>query len=113
MTTETGFDALMHEVCVVWGFCGCMKRGAELHVSLLIPSRGPVTADQSVEWVFLADNLNPNVEPERWQRQRQAIRAAFVAHMGGEVADARHLRWSGVPPDEDDPEAKYRAPIRG
>jgi hypothetical protein len=54
----------------------------------------PVTADQFVEWVFLADGMNPNVRPEKWQRIKDAIRAAFIEHMGGEIADAKALRWS-------------------
>ena len=98
--TKLGYDALMHEVCASWGFCGCIKEGQPLHVDFIIPPEGPVTADQFVEWVFLADNLNPNSDPERWARQKQAIRAAFVTHMGGEVVDARQLQWSGLPSPE-------------
>jgi hypothetical protein len=88
------FDKLMHFVCVEWGYCGSVKaNGTPLHVTMFIPDEGPVTADQFVEWVFLADNMNPNVEPERWQRHKEAIRVAFVEHMGGDVADAKDLRW--------------------
>lgn len=86
-----GFDALMHEVCVGHGYCGCMKYGKSLHVTDFIPAEGPVTADQFVEWVFLADNENPNLGPTAHKR---AIRAAFVKHMGADVADARLLQWS-------------------
>lgn len=93
---RSGFDALMHFVCVGWGYCGCVKDGRPLHVDMLIPPDGPVTADQFVEWVFLADNMNPNSEPERWQPHKDAIRAAFVEHMGGEIVDATRLRWSAV-----------------
>src|SRR5689334_13856279 len=88
---KPGFDALMHDVCVVWGYCGSAKYDQPLHVDFLIPPEGPVTADQFVEWVFLADDLNPNLCPES---HRRALRAAFVRHMGGEVVDARLLRWS-------------------
>jgi hypothetical protein len=91
---ETGFDALMHDICVEWGFCGCIKDGRPLHVTWFIPSRGPVRADQFVEWVFLADGLNPNSEPERRQKCKDLIRAAFIRHMGAEVVDAKQLRWS-------------------
>lgn len=86
----------MHEVCVEWGFCGCVKYGQQLHVDQLIPSTGPVTADQFVEWVFLADDMNPNSEPERWSRHKAAIRAAFIEHMGDAVVDASRLRWDEV-----------------
>ncbi|NEX94907.1 hypothetical protein [Caulobacter sp. 17J65-9] len=92
MMIKTGYDALWDVVCVTWGFCGCVKNDKPLHVDDLIPPSGPVSADQFVEWVFLADNLNPNSEPEKWQRHRAAIRAAFIEHMGGEVVDADRLR---------------------
>jgi hypothetical protein len=89
---ESGYDALLHEVCVEFGFCGCIKDGRPLHVNWFIPSRGPVHADQFVEWVFLADNMNPNSRLERWQPLKDAIRAAFIKYMGGEVVDATRLR---------------------
>lgn len=92
--SKTGFDALMDEVCVGLGFCGCIKRGRPLHVSRFIPSSGPVRADQFAEWVFLADDMNPNSKPERWEKIRAKIEDAFVRHMGGAVADASLLRWS-------------------
>ena len=67
--------------------------------------------NQFVEWVFLADNLNPNAEPERWQPHKAAIRAAFVEHMGGEVVDAAQLRWNDVKDVECPPDEKYRGYI--
>ena len=94
---KVGYDRLMHVVCVEWGFCGCIKHGQRLHVDYLIPSEGFVTADQFVEWVFLADDMNPNSEPERWGRHKAAIRAAFAEHMGAEVVETSRLRWSDVP----------------
>jgi hypothetical protein len=97
--SEPGFGALMDEACVGWGFCGCMKNGQDLHVTLLVPPEGPVTADQFVEWLFLADNLNPNDSSVAVQRQKAALRAAFVRHMGGEEVDASMLRWRDVPID--------------
>ena len=109
--TQAGYDALMHEACVEWGFCGCIKRDQPLHVDFLIPPAGPVTADQFVEWLFLADNLNPNHELERWQRHKEALRAAFVRHMGAEVVDARLLRWSDVPSDDDELDQKFRGKL--
>jgi hypothetical protein len=92
--TKVRYDALMDEVCVGWGFCGCIKEGRALHVDFIIPSEGPVTADQFVEWVFLADDVNPNSEPDRWQRHKDAIRAAFIKHMGAEIVEARQLRYA-------------------
>tara|TARA_R100001244_G_scaffold6593_35_gene8427 strand:- start:1106 stop:1399 length:294 start_codon:yes stop_codon:yes gene_type:complete len=94
MTEKTGYDALMDIVCVGWGFCGCIKNDKPLHVDDFIPAEGDVTADQFVEWVFLADNMNPNSDPEQWHRHKQAIRAAFIEHMGGEIVNAKLLQWS-------------------
>ena len=102
----------MHEVCVEWGFCGCIKHARQMHVDLFIPSDGPVTADQFVEWVFLADDMNPSLEPERWDRHKAAIRAAFVQHMGSEVIDASRLRWSDVEQQSTSSNEKYRDQIR-
>ena len=111
MAAEPGYDALMHDVCVVWGFCGCTKHGIPLHVDLFIPPRGPVTADQFVEWVFLADNQNPNLNPERWERHKAAIKDAFVRHLGAQIVDASRLQWSNVPPEDDTSDRMYREPI--
>lgn len=105
----TGFDALMHTACVTWGFCGCMKNGEPLHVTMLIPPAGPVHASQFAEWLILADNLNPNL-PD-YARHKAALSEAFVTHMGNETVDASFLRWSDCEPDTDQPELKYRGKI--
>jgi hypothetical protein len=106
---KTGFDALMHEACATWGFCGCMKHGEPLHVTTLIPPCGPVHANQFVEWLFLADNLNPNLE--KYDRQKAALAAAFLTCMGSDVVDAKLLRWSDCPADTDEPDLKFRGRI--
>jgi hypothetical protein len=106
--SKQGYDHLMHVVCVEWGFCGCVKHDQRLHVDQLIPSEGLVTADQFVEWVFLADDMNPNSDPGQWNRHKAAIRAAFIQHMGGEVVDASRLRWSDVPEQPKGADEKFR-----
>jgi hypothetical protein len=94
MTDKTGYDALMHDVCVGYGFCGCIKDGEPLHVDHFIPSEGMVSADQFVEWLFLADDMNPSsYTGARWDALKQKIRSAFVEHMGSDVVDAARLRW--------------------
>lgn len=84
---EPGYDALLHEVCVRLGYCGCIKDGKPLHVDDFIPETGLVSADQYAEWVVLADNLTPSTSPHL-----KDIRAAFVRHMGAESIDAKLLR---------------------
>lgn len=97
MRTETGFDALMTFVCVDLGYCGCVKNEQAFDVTLLIPECGIVTADQFADWVFLADNQNPNVDRNGWLNQKKAIRDAFVKHMGSEIVDASRLQFTRDP----------------
>lgn len=91
MRIKAGYDSLMNAVCVGLGYCGCIRDGEPLHVDVFIPQDGLVTADQFVEWVILADNLDPKFVPNAHKR---AIGSAFVQAMGGDVADAKALRWS-------------------
>jgi hypothetical protein len=90
---KSNYEALMDFVCVKWGFCGCVKNEKPLHVDDLIPPDGPVSADQFVEWIFLADNMNPNVDPDKWNKAKKAIKSAFIEKMGGDIVDAKLLRW--------------------
>jgi hypothetical protein len=82
---------LMEELRNDLGFVGSRRGEHLLTVEALIPEAGPVTADQFVEWVFLAQGMNPNVDPGRWQPVKRAIRSSFVRHMGAEVVDARRF----------------------
>lgn len=109
--TPKGFDALMDIACPGWGFCGCIQHGTHLHVDLLIPSKGPVSADQFVDWLFLADDMNPNSDLEKWQPVRQALRGAFIDCMGAEVVDASRLVWSSCEPRESTSHHKFRGKI--
>jgi hypothetical protein len=109
--TSKGFDALMEIACPGWGFCGCIKYGNPLHVTDIIPSSGPVSADQFVEWLFLADDMNPNSDLQGWQRAKQALREAFVECMGSEVVDASRLIWSCCEPAVSTSHLKFRGKI--
>ena len=84
---KPGYAALLHEVCVRLGYCGCIKDDKPLHVDDFIPEAGLITADQFAEWVVLADNLTPSTSPHL-----KHIRDAFVRHMGAEAVDATLLR---------------------
>jgi hypothetical protein len=104
--SKTGYDALMHEACVTWGYCGCIKRGQPLHVDLLIPPAGPVTADQFIEWLILADDVNPN--EARHERMKTALRDVFIRTMGAETVDASLLRWSHAHAGDPLPDQRFK-----
>jgi hypothetical protein len=84
---NSSYTALLDEVCVGLGYCGCIKQGKPLHVNDFIPEVGLVTADQFAEWVVLADDMTPSTNPHL-----KLIRRAFVRHMGAEAVDAALLR---------------------
>jgi hypothetical protein len=90
---KSAYTALRNEVCVGWGYCGCIKDGEPLHVDSFIPAQGTVTADQFVEWVFVAENLEPSLRPKSHWR---GLRDAFVKHMGTSAVDASRLRWDAL-----------------
>lgn len=93
MEQKSGYDALMHDVCVGRGWCGGIVDGRPSHVDHFIPQSGPVTADQFVDWLFRADGMDPAANPQKWQKHKDALRAAFVRHMGSDVVDASRLKW--------------------
>ena len=79
----------MEEVCVGMGYCGSVVDGEPRHLDMYIPESGPVTADDFVNWLFLAEGLDPI-----GSAHADNIRKAFIEHMGGEVVDARELKWA-------------------
>jgi hypothetical protein len=93
MDIKHDYNALMNEVCVGLGWCGGMVDGKPSHVYDFIPETGPVTADQFVDWLFLADGMVPTAEPDKWQKHKDMLRDAFVRHMGSAVVDASMLKW--------------------
>lgn len=54
MEQRSGYDALMHEVCVKHGWWDGIVNGRPSHVHDLIPEPGPITADRFVDWLFMA-----------------------------------------------------------
>ena len=81
------YAALLNEVCVGLGYCGCVKDDVRSHVDDFIPTAGQVTADQFAEWVVLAENMVPATNPHL-----KDIRRAFVRHMGADAVDAKLFR---------------------
>lgn len=82
----------MGEVCVRCGFCGSYVDGTPSHVGDFIPSSGPVTADQFVDWLIIAEGLDLTAFSEHRAPLRRRLRAAFIQHMGAEVVDASALQ---------------------
>ncbi len=96
MHRPTKLDGMMYEFGVRLGWCGtgAVKDGKPAHVTDLIPDAGPVSADQFVEWLILADGVDLNkVGSSQLKRWRRELKAVFVKHMGADVVDAAQLRW--------------------
>ncbi|WP_145609444.1 hypothetical protein [Nitrospirillum amazonense] len=90
---KPGFNALIHEVCVGRGWCGSVVDNQPRHVSMFIPESGPVTADQFVDWLFLAEGIDLLEDVSKWQPHKDALRDIFIRHMGADVVDAHKLKW--------------------
>jgi len=93
MSGSKNYNSLMHEVCVERGWCGGIINGKATHVDDFIPASGTVPAAQFVDWLFLADGMDPTAEPDKWQSHKDGLRAAFVRHMGADVVEASRLKW--------------------
>lgn len=87
------FKNLLDYICIQHGFCGSIKNDRPLHVTDIIPSSGKICVDDFVDWVFLADDMNPSSEPEKWENHKNDIRAAFIKIMGSSIIDADKLRY--------------------
>jgi hypothetical protein len=93
MTRRSDFDGLMRAVCVGYGYCGSLQDDGFVHVTDFIPQRGRVTAEQFLDWLFIADG-------DQWARgpramlSRERLRSCFIFNMGSDVVDARKLRFS-------------------
>ena len=71
------YDGMMHDYCVMHGWCGGVVNGEALHVSDFIPEQGIVSADQFVTWLMKAEGANPSDLAVR----KDLIRI-FMKHMG-------------------------------
>ncbi|WP_448115465.1 hypothetical protein [Mesorhizobium amorphae] len=93
MKEETGFEALMHAVCVGHGYCGGMHGDRFVNVTDLIPKTGTVTADQFVDMLLIAEyeNEQHRISPMSL-RHRDIFKAWFIEHMGSDAVDASRLR---------------------
>lgn len=88
------YNNLQHDVCVKYGWCGGIVDGNPAHVDDFIPDDGLVTADQFVDWLFLADGMDPAKDLEKWAKHKANLRVAFIHHMGADVIEASKLKWA-------------------
>jgi hypothetical protein len=87
------YNALQHDVCVGQGWCGGYANGKPAHVDDYIPEGGLVSADQFIDWLFIAEGYDPMSEPTKALEHRKLLRKLFVKHMGSEIVDASILKW--------------------
>lgn len=92
MAAKTGFDALMHQVCVGWGHCGSVQAGKYVYLTDFMPDTGSVAATQFAEWVRIAEGEAdaPLTYRERWFSRS---RGSVIEHMGADRVDAWRTRW--------------------
>ena len=93
MILNKRYAALMHDVCAGHGWCGGIVDDKPRHVDDFIPEQGPVKVDQFVDWIFMAEGMDPYEDLDKWQKHKDALRALFIRHMGGDCVDARCLNW--------------------
>ena len=98
MGYPNALDGMMHELGVGLGWCGLtVKDGKPLHVTGFIPETGPVSAEEFVRWLIMAEGLDPDQRSPEIRRAMPQLKAVFVKHMGADVVDASKLRsnWNG------------------
>lgn len=92
MFGKLGFETLMRAVCAGHGYCGSLQDGQFVHVTDFIPKRGTVSAEDFVDWLFLADG-EAYIGRVNAMRRRETLRSMFIAHMGSTTVQASRLRW--------------------
>lgn len=93
MPKPNKFDGLLNECCVGCGWCGSITNGRLLHVTDFIPTTGVVTADAFVNWLLVADGVDPKEASSQVKKWKRDLRAVFVKHMGADQVDASALQW--------------------
>lgn len=88
MAKSSTFDGMMHEYCVGCGYCGGSKDGVRLHVRDFIPKTGEVTVYDFVDWLILAEGMDPT---EIGKVHKSHLRSIFRKHMGSDTAQAERL----------------------
>jgi hypothetical protein len=98
MKAEIDFDALLHRICVDWGFCGSVQSGKYVHVLQFIPRSGLVTARQFADWVLLAEGDGHLSAPSR-DEWTERFEQAFITILGADTVDVTRLEnYKAYPP---------------
>jgi hypothetical protein len=87
---SSAYIRLLNDLCVRLGFCGSISDDEPLDVSMLLPDRGPVSADEFVDAVLRAEGFDATQAAT--SEHRRAIRETFVRHLGSSQVDATLLR---------------------
>ena len=100
MKNKPDFDGLMRAICVGYGFCGSLQDDGFVHVTYFFPERGKVTAEQFVDWLFMAEGEQVPLSSPADMLMREKLRNCFIGYMGSDCVDARMLsdlrsRWRG------------------
>lgn len=74
-----------------YGYCGSLQEEGFVHVTDFFPERGKVTAEQFVDWLFMAEGDQTLGRPSS-MLMREKIRSCFIGYMGSDVINARKLR---------------------
>lgn len=90
MTDANAYDELLKEICVELGVCGSTVDGQALHIDMLIPHHGTLTAHEFVQCVFQAEGMDHKGASA--MKFAGLLRDTFIRHMGGETANAALLR---------------------
>ncbi|GGY36088.1 hypothetical protein GCM10007148_00240 [Parvularcula lutaonensis] len=99
------FGQLMRRLCPDLGLCGTVRRGKPLHVSMLIPREGRISADEFACLAILADGGNPFDSRAKSSRHRSRIAQYFVECFDAEWAHVSELTYSDADlarPDEEE-----------
>jgi hypothetical protein len=100
MQNRPDFDGLMRAVCVGCGYCGSLQDDGFVHVTYFFPERGRVTAEQFVDWLFMAEGEQRPVSSPSAMLMREKLLNCFIGYMGSDHVNAWKLsdlrnNWQG------------------
>lgn len=91
MVKPNSFDGMMNEYCVRCGYCGGSKDGVRVNVRDFVPKTGEVSVYDFVDWLILAEGMDPSELGKEMQRRKSHLRSIFRKHMGSDLVQAERL----------------------